>query len=510
MFGKKIAGATDESKIEEGLFICALRGMDSVGVGVVPADLEEAAYVSKRVGSPPFYFKLPDKGAQCVIGHVRSATIGHVNRETAHPFIFDNIIGAHNGTLRGDWREQLQWGTNEVFASDSQAVFYNFAYYGVQETISRIYGAWCFVWWDDDEQTLNMLRNDERPMWLARGKDGNLYWASEYWMIQGMVRAGEKDRTKFEKWDDGRFFTKLPTNVWRKWQLDEEGTVVQLEDIPLEGKPEPVKEITVQFDGFTGERILKEMIEDLGIDTNNFGKNGTTNTANDDGEFYYVKWDIKDQKWAMCGQNDSGAMRVPNLGSILKSKEEEKKQGNGIKWNDKSGKLWRNVAGVAYVCAPGSHEIKFRELLEYRTDGSCHSCGTFFTDPREIGHLAKDYSFAVCTNCCKDWFDNDWQQAMDKQTAVSDNDDIPWSELGIPGVPPMEANSALFLDVQALELPLDDPIPDLGAAVLRAPDTINVSPPPLVIPKGQKCSKLVTTRPNRPNDGKWNWFDGPR
>src|SRR3546814_12623264 len=37
--------------------------------------------------------------SKAFIGHNRAATLGKVNGLNAHPFRYDNIMGAHNGTL---------------------------------------------------------------------------------------------------------------------------------------------------------------------------------------------------------------------------------------------------------------------------------------------------------------------------------------------------------------------------------------------------------------------------
>lgn len=372
MMGKKLE-AKHEDALEDGLFISALRGHDSVGVGVVPFNIEEAPFVQKRLGMAPYYLKLPDKGARVLIGHVRSATIGGAHdRDLAHPFIFDNIIGAHNGTLRGDWRE-LERQTNERFGSDSQAVFYNFAYWGVEETIQSIYGAWCFVWWDDDEQTLNLLRNDERPLWTARGKDGNLYWASEHWMINGMLRAGEKDRDKLVKTPtaDGkeeRFFHKLPTNTWRRFTFTDEGEVLQLEDRPLQGKeePKPVVKLDVPF-----------------LPANHVAGGGSETSV-------YALW--RDGKWVETSDPSAkGALRLASSYARMQP--------------SMKGLLYRTMAGETYVSKPGSDhaEVPFKDFIEFHTQGECSCCGTFIEHPIEIGYLADDFTWFACRECVKDW-----------------------------------------------------------------------------------------------------------
>lgn len=420
MMGKQLL-AKEEDAIEDGLFISALRGSDSVGVGVVPYNAEQPPFVQKRLGMAPYHLTLPLAGAKVIIGHVRSATIGNRgDRELAHPFMFDNIIGAHNGTLRGNWRQVLQDQTNEVFGSDSQALFYNFAYWGVKETIESIYGAWCLVWWDEDEYTLNMLRNDERPMWTAQGKDGNLYWASEHWMINGMLRAGEKDRdklvrTKMEDKDEERFFHKLPKNIWRRWSFNEAGEVIQLDDIPLVGAKEPEYVPPKKAEGKPGDSFVYARYENGG----------------------WVEGFDAENSLKLDKEYFEGA---PNT----------------------RGTFYRVVAGVPYVSRTGSAEIKFSEFLDFRTSGCCSTCGTNIGHPAQIGYIPKDLSWFLCKDCTRDWTAaagvgtlKEMLELIDDEVAVSgppegmDDDGNPMVTMGTPPNDNEAENIAALLDAEA-------------------------------------------------------------
>ena len=431
VMGKKLSGQNDELMVEEGLYVCALRGMDSVGLGYIPVDDEEAPYVTKCLGRPPVFVRMPGKGARCIIGHVRSATIGDKdNVELAHPFQFDNIIGAHNGTLRSDWRWVLQDQTNEKFGSDSQGVFYNFAYRGVEETVKLLHGAWCFVWWDDDDSTLNILRNDERPLWTARGKSGNLYWASEYWMIQAMVRAGEKKRDEFVKGPDGKLFQKVPVNEWLRFTHDEKGEVVQLDSIPLLGAPPPPPPPPVEKKAAPAG-----------------GKAG----------FVWAVWE--NGKWTEVPDGTKGAAKLSRSFADVSPSVTRLP-------TKRKGRIWREVAGVTYICArPGANEIPLQQLLEFNTDGACLQCGTFIQNPDEIGYLPNDYSFIACKDCCKEWLEEEWAAQEDPdelkranpELAAMIEDLFPENKMVTMGTPPANDVDTTAIDA-ALEA-LDDTLP---------------------------------------------------
>lgn len=123
-----------------------------------------------------------------ILGHNRWATLGSVNDENAHPFEFDRVVGAHNGTvqkfhLKGfpKYREEavdseiLFSGINEM----EKGKFKTF-----QEIINSIYGSMALTWFDKETKTLSIFRNKDRELWYTHTKDEEiLFWASEPWML---------------------------------------------------------------------------------------------------------------------------------------------------------------------------------------------------------------------------------------------------------------------------------------------------------------------------------------
>ncbi len=170
----------------------ALRGEDSSGLAFINAN--NHVRVIKDVGVPydlfytKSFIKACKKKSICVIGHNRSATMGKVSQEMAHPFECGHIIGVHNGTLRAKWRLL----DHTKFASDSENIFHSIKEIGVADTWTTVDGAACLIWWDRERRTLNMLRNDERPMFFTFvGKEDTkgsvMVWASEYWMLNSLM-----------------------------------------------------------------------------------------------------------------------------------------------------------------------------------------------------------------------------------------------------------------------------------------------------------------------------------
>lgn len=115
-----------------------------------------------------------------VIGHNRWATQGAVNNINAHPFTFDTIHGVHNGTLRN---QRLLDDSND-FEVDSENIYYHMARNGVADTVAKLNGAYVLVWYDSADNTLNMVRNKERPLFFCYSENRkSIFWASERWML---------------------------------------------------------------------------------------------------------------------------------------------------------------------------------------------------------------------------------------------------------------------------------------------------------------------------------------
>lgn len=123
-----------------------------------------------------------------LMGHNRHATIGAINDENAHPFEFEHIIGAHNGSLQGGWRKFHNAAQCNV---DSQALYSEMNENGVDELWGKLEGPAALTWMDKRDQTLHFLRNGSRPLFYGTANNGStVLWASEDWMI--LVAAGRE------------------------------------------------------------------------------------------------------------------------------------------------------------------------------------------------------------------------------------------------------------------------------------------------------------------------------
>lgn len=182
----------DMEMLENLLVLDTLRGMDSTGAFCIAAGKQVMAV--KHASHPLHTFRSNEwnkfrqkviNSGRIVVGHNRKATQGAVNSENAHPFIENNIILVHNGTLRG----HKELADKDV---DSHAVCHAFSERGVDAVLPTIDGAFAFVWWDTKKERLFAVRNDERPLSIVVTEEAYAI-ASEPWMPTVLFsRSGKK------------------------------------------------------------------------------------------------------------------------------------------------------------------------------------------------------------------------------------------------------------------------------------------------------------------------------
>ena len=129
--------------------------------------------------------------AKVVFGHNRAATVGAVNAKNAHPFTHGHITLAHNGTIRN----QKLLPEHQRFQVDSENIAYAISVEGIDEVVKKLNGAYCLIWFDANNNTLNILRNDERPFHLLETGAGDWYGASEEQMLMWLATRGKSGRT---------------------------------------------------------------------------------------------------------------------------------------------------------------------------------------------------------------------------------------------------------------------------------------------------------------------------
>lgn len=175
------------------LFHDVVRGHHATGIAAIDTMGRDLSVEKKALPSPIF---LHDKDVQdnlfahkhnfnIYIGHNRWATSGSsTDDNNAHPFIHGDVVGVHNGSLR-----QVQLLDNHKdFVVDSDNLFYHLDQNGLNDTIAKTNGAYALVWYDRGDNSLNFVRNDDRPLAIGKLSNGSWVWASEMGMLQWLIK----------------------------------------------------------------------------------------------------------------------------------------------------------------------------------------------------------------------------------------------------------------------------------------------------------------------------------
>jgi glucosamine 6-phosphate synthetase-like amidotransferase/phosphosugar isomerase protein len=192
--------AQHETALKQLLIVDSLRGAHSTGVASISNSWDVS--LVKEAMLPHYLLNTKESKDAFLrmnkvhLGHNRFATQGAVNKDNAHPYEFDNIIGAHNGTLVSMHRLPVHKG----YEVDSQALLASIDKYGSEHTADKIHGAFALTWYDKRDKSLHFWRNVQRPLWICY-LDGRetLFWASEKEMLEFILnRNNLKHEGMFE------------------------------------------------------------------------------------------------------------------------------------------------------------------------------------------------------------------------------------------------------------------------------------------------------------------------
>lgn len=233
---------TQKEFFKQLLFVDTIRGHHATGIAAADTMTKDFTIVKKAMSAPQFLAQpevdeslfIAKHNFNIYIGHNRWATAGASGDDNnAHPFTHGDIVGAHNGTIRN--RTLLE--DHKDFVVDSDNIFYHLALHGVEETIKSLDGAYALTWYDKSDNTINFLRNEERPLTFARLTDGSIFWASERQMLEWMVKRHKSLKFASFKTDDGSEDAIFDLVSYCHFKLPFTGRAPQKPELKLYEKP---------------------------------------------------------------------------------------------------------------------------------------------------------------------------------------------------------------------------------------------------------------------------------
>lgn len=193
-------GNGEKASFHELLYVDALRGEDSTGVcgifndgsAIVHKDAYEAAWFMCDTEYDELLSSLWKKG-QAVFGHNRKKTVGNISAQTAHPFVIENdFVFMHNGTLTSHKELADTEVDSEALGIHIRKAMREGGKAALEEAMGKVRGAYACVWYDQLEEKLYMMRNNQRPLWLATGPSGYAFCSEPLFLAAILQRNNIK------------------------------------------------------------------------------------------------------------------------------------------------------------------------------------------------------------------------------------------------------------------------------------------------------------------------------
>jgi len=189
MSGTASTSVNDDTFLKNCALAGSVRGVHGTGL-VFMEHQKKTTYLKRAMSGGEFVTDVFNPSehmgnkTHSVIGHNRWATVGDINDNTAHPFVEAGVIGVHNGTLRGDWKGQLE--VSRDCDVDSRGLYRAVAARGIDWVVSKLNGAAALVWTETREQRTFVWRNSERPLHYKESPT-KVYYASEKGMLDWLL-----------------------------------------------------------------------------------------------------------------------------------------------------------------------------------------------------------------------------------------------------------------------------------------------------------------------------------
>ncbi len=129
-----------------------------------------------------------------LVGHTRYATTGaKEEQKNAHPFVFNQIMGAHNGKVVNFYTLKAKYGIEQMRV-DSEIIFWGLAHHGVG-FLKELDAYWGLVWTDATTPGEVFLMQHEHEL-AAVCQKGAIYFSSD---AEDLKRIGFTNPFKLKK-----------------------------------------------------------------------------------------------------------------------------------------------------------------------------------------------------------------------------------------------------------------------------------------------------------------------
>lgn len=206
--------SNEQNSFAELLYVDALRGEDSTGVcgifndgsAVVHKDQYEAYWFLQEKAYEEMRKQLWNKG-RAAFGHNRKKTVGKVSSATAHPFVIgDDFVFMHNGTLTNHKDLADTEVDSEALGMHIKKAVRDGGKAALEEAMGKVRGAYACVWYDQQDETLNLMRNSQRPLWLATCSSGFAF-CSEPLMLAAILNRNNVKYTDISQLEEETLYT---------------------------------------------------------------------------------------------------------------------------------------------------------------------------------------------------------------------------------------------------------------------------------------------------------------
>ena len=210
-------GLTEKKLFRDLLVATSLRGKHSTGMFSVPLKNDEPVKVFKRAVCAGEFIELDNFASimkdfddyKYVVGHTRYATNGEINNENAHPFVQENIVLVHNGSVNN--KHEICVLGDKVGSDckvDSESLAIALSKNKIEDFIQKVEGAFTIVWYDTTERELHFIRNTERPLHFGIVKDEDvILFASEAEALYFVAKRNDVELSKIFSLDVGTLLT---------------------------------------------------------------------------------------------------------------------------------------------------------------------------------------------------------------------------------------------------------------------------------------------------------------